>query len=40
MVERVDLNTFKSGGNGGFINAYKATSIDVKNSNFIAGEST
>ena len=40
LVERVDASNFRSGTNGGFINALKASAIDIKDSNLLVGGST
>jgi len=34
IIERLDATTFKSGTHGAFINAQKASNIDIKFSNF------
>ena len=40
LVERVDASNFRSGTNGGYINALKASAIDIKDSNLLVGGST
>ena len=40
LVERLDASNFKSGTNGGLINAQKASTIDIKDSNLLVGGST